>query len=364
VSVLKTAWGLLFRLAPCPTGVGLRPIGTPGRDSPVLVTCNFALTVDRLTHELRRAKVDAWLLVAESRGVNVWCAAGGDEFNTHSVVAAVKTSGVADRVDHRMLVLPPLGAPAIDAAQVAEQTGWKTRWGPVYSQDLPRFLERGARRDESMKRAKYRLGERLDTGLGSLFVFYLAGALGFLLFGRALLATYLWVGAATFATFMSICTCQPGRSGLVKPFSLELLLGGALLATELTEGPGGSVVRAELIIAMAMLLVCGGELGGLSSTMRSEFDPMLARLGVGAIGNTKFAGTIRTELLNGFRVLTHHRDLCEGCRRCAEICPQGVWEVDEQKRAVIARRRDCTACKACLVQCPSQAITAPPSDAG
>ena len=71
---------------------------------------------------------------------------------------------LADRVDHRMLILPPLGAPAIDAGAVAEQTGWKTRWGPVYASDLPAFLARGARRDDTMKRARYALGERLDTG--------------------------------------------------------------------------------------------------------------------------------------------------------------------------------------------------------
>lgn len=359
MSVSKTAWGLLFRLGPCPTKVGLREIGSPGRDSPVLVTCNFALTVDRVTHELSRAGVDAWLLVAESRGVNVWCAAGAGEFGTHSVVSAVKTSGIAERVDHRMLILPPLGGPAIDAVEVASQTGWKTRWGPVYARDLPRFLERGATRDESMKRARYGLGQRLDTGLGSLFPFYLAGALGFAIFAPSLLATYLWVGALTFVVFMAICPWLPGRAGLVKILSLEALFGAALAATELASGGGGSPVRAELIIAMALLPIYGGELGGLSSTMRSELDPVLARLGIGAIGNTKFAGTIRTELLNGYRELSHDRDACEGCRRCVEICPQGVWEMDDQKRAVLAHRDACTACKACLTQCPSGAITAP-----
>ncbi len=104
MSFFKTIWGLLFRLFPCPTRVGLRRVGDPGRASPVLVTCNFHNTVQRLTRLLEKAGVDAWLLVADSKGVNVWCAAGGDEFNTHSVVSAVKTSGVADRVDHRRLV--------------------------------------------------------------------------------------------------------------------------------------------------------------------------------------------------------------------------------------------------------------------
>jgi NAD-dependent dihydropyrimidine dehydrogenase PreA subunit len=359
LSPLKTAWGLLFRLFPCPTQVGLRRVGDADRESPVLVTCNFDLTVKRLAHVLERAKLDAWLLVAESRGVNVWCAAGGDEFNTHSVVSAVKTSGIADRVDHRTLILPPLGAPGICAAEVAKQTGWKVRWGPVRAADLPGYLASGSRRTEQMKRVTFSLGERLDTGLGSLFLFYLAGALGFAILARDLLATYLWVGVAAFVLFMSLCPWLPGKRGITKTLSLEAVLGAALVVTEVVGDPGGLSIRAELIIAMVMLLVYGTELGGLSSTMRSELDPFLARLGIGAVGNVAFAGTIRTELLNGFRVLTCDRDLCQGCRRCCEICPQGVWEMDEAKRAMLAHPDACTACRACLVQCASGAISAP-----
>jgi len=66
---------MLFRLFPCPVPVGLIRIGDPGRDSPVLVTCNFYITVRRLIRRLRG--LNAWLLVTDSKGVNVWCAAGG-----------------------------------------------------------------------------------------------------------------------------------------------------------------------------------------------------------------------------------------------------------------------------------------------
>ena len=101
--LLKTIWGLFFRLFPCPSPTGLIRIGNPNSRSPVLLTCNFHLTVERLKRVLRGT--DTWLLVADSKGVNVWCAAGGDEFNTHSVVSALKTSGIDDRVDHRTVIL-------------------------------------------------------------------------------------------------------------------------------------------------------------------------------------------------------------------------------------------------------------------
>lgn len=150
MSLLKTIWGIFFRLFPCPTKVGLHRIGHPGLDSPVLVTCNFHLTVKRLKYTLRG--LDLWLLVGESKGINVWCAACGEEFNTHSVVSIVKTSGIEDKVNHRTLILPPLGAAGIKAADLREQTGWHVRWGPTYAEDIPRYITDHFKRDESMKR--------------------------------------------------------------------------------------------------------------------------------------------------------------------------------------------------------------------
>jgi NAD-dependent dihydropyrimidine dehydrogenase PreA subunit len=357
MSFLKTLWGFLFRLFPCPTPVGLRRVGDPGRNSPVLVTCNFDLTVKRLTRILQKAGIDAWLLVADSKGVNVWCAAGAEEFNTQSVVSAVKTSNLADEVAHRRLILPPLGAPGIRIQEVREKTGWSPRWGPVCAEDIPLYLARQGRRDDRMRLVTYTWRERLDTALGSLFPFYVLGALGFLLLGRGLLPHYLAIGALSFVFFMLACPWLPGKIGLTKALFLDLLLLGVLLATEiLAQGP--SPLRAPLIITMGMLLLYGSELGGLASTLPSDLDPFLARLGVGAVGNVYFAGTVRTELLNGYRELTYDRDQCDGCRRCFEVCPQGVWAMDEKKRAVFAHREDCTACRACLVQCDTEAIQA------
>jgi NAD-dependent dihydropyrimidine dehydrogenase PreA subunit len=359
MSFLKTVWGLLFRLFPCPTRVGLRRVGEPGRDSPVLVTCNFDLTVKRLVRLLERASVDAWLLVADSKGVNVWCAAGGDEFNTHSVVSAVKTSGVAECVDHRKLLLPPLGAPGICGDDVRHQTGWSVRWGPVDAEDLPRFLAGDGQCDEAMRRVRYAWRERLDTALGSLFPFYLLGAIAFALFGRSLLWDYLVVGAVCFVFFMLACPWLPGRRGLTKALACDLVLVAVLVASEILAGAGENAARAHLAIAIAALPLYGLELGGLASTMASELDPLLSRLGVGAVGNVALAGTVRTELLNGYRELTYRRDDCNGCRRCFELCPQGVWHMDAEKRAVFADPDACTACRACLVQCLTGAIAAP-----
>ena len=353
---IKFIWGFLFRLFPCPVPVGLRRIGNPDPSSPVLVTCNFYLTVRRLIKALKGQNV--WLLVARSRGVNVWCAAGGEEFNTHSVVSAVKTSEIGRKVDHRRLILPPLGAPGICARNVHEQTGWTITWGPVRCRDIPRFLNQELKRNEEMKRVTYDAFERLDTGLGCMFVFYLIGAVGFFLFGRPLLINYLVMAAITFLFFMLACPRIPGKRGLTKVLFLDVILGLMLVLNEISLFPLWPSARVDMIIAMIMLLIYGTELGGLASNMPSDLDPFLARLGIGKVGNVALAGTVRTELLNGYRVLTYYEKLCVGCRCCIEVCPRGVWEIGKNNRAVLAYREKCTACRACLVQCRGEAIKA------
>ncbi|UCH21133.1 MAG: hypothetical protein JSU83_21910 [Deltaproteobacteria bacterium] len=355
---LKFIWATFFRLFPCPTPVGLQRIGNPGRKSPVLVTCNFYLTVRRLTKALKG--IDAWLLVADSGGVNVWCAAGANVFNTRSVVSAAKISGIAEMVNHRRLILPPLGAPGIRAKDVKDQSGWTVHWGPVRARDIPRYLQEKKYRVEEMKRVTYNWQERLDTALGALFPFFFLGAIGFLIFGRHLLLNYMLVGMVVFLFFYLSCPWLPGKHGLTKVILPGIILGVFLFAFEMLDVRSTYSLRADMTIAMVMLLIYGTELGGIASTMRSDLDPFLSRLGIGSIGNLSFAGSVRTELLNKSRQLRYYRECCIGCRSCADLCPQGVWEIDAEKRAIPAYFEKCTACRACLVQCNGGAIKAEP----
>ena len=353
----KTIWSLLFRLFPCPTAAGLRRIGNPGRNSPVLVTCNFHLTVKRLMRVLRGK--DVWLLVARSKGVNVWCAAGADEFNTHSVVSSIKTSGIEKKVDHRTVILPPLSAPGVHAADVRKQTGWHVKWGPVRASDIPGYLKRDCHREEPDKRVSYNWCERLDTAVGSLFPFYFLGAFGFAVFGPSLFLRYVLIGAACFFIFMLACPWIPGKNGLGKVLFIELVIAVLWVAKASALSGWNFPHSADFVIAMVMTALYGTELGGLAPNMKSELDPFLARMGIGAIGNVALAGTVRTELLNGDRELVYDREKCLGCRSCEDICPVGVWDFDRKdKKAVLSYKEKCTACTACMIQCCSGAIRA------
>ncbi|MDP3285871.1 MAG: mercury methylation corrinoid protein HgcA, partial [Desulfobacterales bacterium] len=138
---------------------GIYCTGTPAADSPVLVTANFKLTFDILRMEL--SSVDAWILVLDTRGINVWCAAGKSLFSTEEVVKRVKASGLDKIVSHRELILPQLSATGVSALDVKKKSGFKVVWGPIRANDIKQFLNAGKKSDESMRRVTFTVSERL-----------------------------------------------------------------------------------------------------------------------------------------------------------------------------------------------------------
>ncbi len=147
-----------YRISP-----GLYALGQPDDNSPVLATCNFKLTFDTLRHEL--AGLSCWLLVVETYGINVWCAAGKQSFSTQEVASRVKSTGLEGLVSHRNLILPQLAAPAVAAHQLRKLCGFAGVFGPVRIQDLPAFLDAGLQADQEMRTVQFPLSQRLIVAL-------------------------------------------------------------------------------------------------------------------------------------------------------------------------------------------------------
>ena len=142
-----------YRVAP-----GLYSVGNPGADSPVLVTANYKLSFDSLRREL--SSVDAWILVLDTRGVNVWCAAGKKTFSTEEVIRQVDLAGLERLVAHRELILPQLGAPGVSSQGVKKGCGFKVIWGPIRAADLKAFLTNGRQAEAGMRQLTFAIGER------------------------------------------------------------------------------------------------------------------------------------------------------------------------------------------------------------
>jgi len=138
---------------------GLYAAGRPGPSSPVLVTANYKLTFDRL--RVRLDGIDAWILVLDTQGINVWCAAGKGTFGTEELVRKIQDVGLDRVVGHRILVLPQLGAPGVAAHDVRRETGFRVEYGPVDAKDIPRYLADGCRVRPGMRRVRFPLKDRL-----------------------------------------------------------------------------------------------------------------------------------------------------------------------------------------------------------
>jgi hypothetical protein len=152
-----------YKVAP-----GLYALGLPDPDSPVLVTANYKLSFDHLRRYLKDRNL--WVLVLDTRGINVWCAAGKGTFGTAELVRQVRYTGLAGVVRHRKLVLPQLGATGVAAADVKRECGFEVVWGPILAADIPAFIDAGFKATEAMRRVTFTLKERMVLVPVELFI--------------------------------------------------------------------------------------------------------------------------------------------------------------------------------------------------
>ncbi len=138
---------------------GLYAVGGPGPESPVLVTANYKLTFDRLRGEL--GGIDAWILVLDTKGVNVWCAAGKGTFGTRELVDRIIRARLGEVVSHSTLILPQLSASGVSAPEVKNIAKYRVVFGPVRARDIPAFLANGLKKDEAMRRVEFRFPDRM-----------------------------------------------------------------------------------------------------------------------------------------------------------------------------------------------------------
>lgn len=153
----RVRWGIgrmRYRVDP-----GLYAAGRPTPKSPVLVSANYKLSFDRLRSHL--PGLDAWILVLDTCGVNVWCAAGKGTFGTDEIVGRVRANRLEEVVSHRTLVVPQLGAPGVAAHQVKNRCGFHVVYGPVRAVDLPTFLAADMRATPEMRQVRFSLLDRM-----------------------------------------------------------------------------------------------------------------------------------------------------------------------------------------------------------
>ncbi|MDD4553551.1 MAG: mercury methylation corrinoid protein HgcA [Bacteroidales bacterium] len=255
---------------------GLYAVGSPDRQSLVFVSANYKLSFDHLRRALEG--MNAWILVINTRGINVWCAAGKGIFSTKEVVRRIRIDHLDQVVDHRRLILPQLSATGVAAHQVQKMTGFSVLFGPVKAVDIKAFVESGLKATEPMRMVTFPLKERLkvipvDIFYGTHYLI-LIPALFFLLsglssggysFDRTL--QHGWNPVVNlFAGYLTGCVVTPALLPWIpfRRFSLKGLLMGFLTATLLLIT--GSFGTNPLEILAWFLMTAG-----LSSFMAMNF---------------------------------------------------------------------------------------------
>ena len=138
---------------------GLYAVGDPSKDADVLVTANYKLTFDILRRELKDLNI--WILVLDTKSINVWCAAGKGTFGTEELINRITQTKLEAIVAHRRLILPQLGAVGVKAAEVQKKTGFRVSFGPVEAKDIPAYLKAGYKKTPEMALMRFAMLDRL-----------------------------------------------------------------------------------------------------------------------------------------------------------------------------------------------------------
>jgi ferredoxin len=344
VTVLQT----LLRVLPFPCKTGLVKIGNPGRNAPVLLTGNFRLTVERVRRALEG--IDAYLLVANSRGINVWCAATGGLLTNHDVVSVLKTSGIEDLVDHRQVILPQLSATGIEGKIIHKKTGWRVVWGPVYATSIPQFLSGGMEKTVEMRTVSFPWPQRLEMAVAWAFPISLLSLLVVPFWREGVLSLVGFAWGWAFLIFLSFPLYQRhlriknkrknvgfvffdfGQRGFPLFLWVLFMLGFV----------GYSMLAGNFSWALTFRW-------GLSSLI------VVLIIGLDLMGSTPLykSGLHEDRLLR----IVLDAEQCKGAGFCELVCPTNVFEVDHDRRlASLPRAGHCVQCGACIVQCPFDAL--------
>jgi ubiquinone/menaquinone biosynthesis C-methylase UbiE len=270
--VAMELWALFFRIIPPypRKEPGTYEIGKPHADSPVLITGNYLLTVQRVVRAID-GRVDAWLLVADSDGVNVWCGAGGGFLTAERVLSAWRLGTLEGRVNHKDMILPELCANGVDGWKIRKETGWKVHWGPVRAADIPAYLQAGMAKTDDMRLVSFPLLDRLEMMAATLGFYALMILLPAAIFWRGLLGP-LTVSLLALSTFYAIVLhWLPGRDGLQKSVPLAgLALLGMLVYSSFQSPLTAHQLFNRAVGLTGLSVFVGAELQGMSPEMRGE----------------------------------------------------------------------------------------------
>jgi len=243
---VKARWGIgrmNYTIAP-----GLYAIGEPDHLSPVLVSANYKLSFDYLRREL--GGLNLWILVLDTKGINVWCAAGKGSFGTAELIRMINQLQLEKLVSHRTLILPQLAAPGVSAHRVRKEIGYKVAYGPVRAADIPAFLSAGNKAKASMRHPRFNLVDRLTLTTVELTALFKP---------LAILTIFLFLLNLTSMTLKSAAASPvillKNTFSDLAPFIIAALIGTILVPALLPYIPGRALAWKGWILGVIWAFV-------------------------------------------------------------------------------------------------------------
>lgn len=262
---------------------GLYRVGSPASDSPVLVTANYKLTFDILRSEIEG--LSAWILVLDTKGINVWCAAGKGTFGTNELIGKINETGLSEIVEHRRIILPQLGAVGVAAHLVKNATGFNVSYGPVRAADVKRYIAGGYKKDDEMRRVNFNMRDRLTVIPVELVM--------------------AWRFIAAIAAFFVFINAFAGRKLFLRSFMRDLIpaVGGAMAGIAAVPAllpyiPGRAFSVKGFIAGAAWLALAGCRFGFNFSEWIANFfviTPLASFFALNFTGATTFTSQSGTE---------------------------------------------------------------------
>lgn len=145
--------------------------------APILVTCNYHLTVYKLWKTVNH--LNTRILVIDTEGINVWCAAGKGKFCTAAIqeqlekVDPNQLSVLEISKEHRLpLVIPKLALSGVKLKKLID-LNYQPIIGPIYMEEIPDFLHQKPLINCKTEKFEFDISDRLFTLPGSLLQFLL-----------------------------------------------------------------------------------------------------------------------------------------------------------------------------------------------
>jgi len=329
----RTTLETIFRLFPLAEPIALYKVGKPNATSPVIVTGNYELTVRRVAKALQG--LDCWLLIGDSRGINVWCSSLSGHFSEKNIIQVTKLMNLSRYVSHKKLILPQLCAPGVDIQVIKQKTGFSCVFGPVYISDIKDFLNNN-RDIPELRKVRFDLWQRVEMAVGNPII--LAVVLAFV---------YLFIDLSKLLFILPVLYFIAVVHAIIYPYRpvKRIPLWSSLYSLGVT-----GIVTGIILLAKSFNL--GWSIG------------IAITIGLGSfyLAN-EFAGwspLIKYSLRSIHKgvkpsQITVNEEFCIGCRLCFQVCPKGVFTIEDRK-AKILDRKECIDCSACYHQCPTEAI--------